>query len=378
MDLLLITTKSFPSFIDRTSSVINYIRILAPIYELNRELDSSTRIEFKAIKLMLALEPKALSPKIQLFGQIIQSFFNVYRFGMLADRSEARQFLRSVFQNTGLFENGPLEIYLWLPAIDDIDEAALAAVHEFLVECINSFGTTTENVEKNANVQLPTTLATQQQNLHETFEMIEKGKQIMRFYLRQTFLSIIISLRLISAGCTLKGLLDIITLRPFFLYAIQSERHQHREHDEFGFDVDGDNAYVTPTARALKYVFSNCYYLLQAFDIWSVENQIIRFVYEIVKNQEYTESMSDILLHYRKKIANQIVLSMTNNSTRSGKAQELSYNENLIDMLHVFHLDAENCCDILAALTQLDHTAFVTEQNQISIRAGILAYGLQR
>lgn len=58
---------------------------------------------------------------------------------------------------------------------------------------------------------------------------------------------------------------------------------KHRDRDEFGFDVDGDDAQVTPTIRALKYVFSNCYYLLQSFDIWSEDNQITRFVYEIVK-----------------------------------------------------------------------------------------------
>lgn len=183
LDLLLIITKSIPSFIDRTSSVINYIQILAPIYELNRELDSSTRIEFKAIKLMLALEPKALSPKTQLFGQIIQSFFNVYRFGVPADRSEARQLLRSVFHNTGLFENGPLEIDLWLAAIDDIDETAVAAVREFLVEQINSFGATTANLEKITSNQcaLPTTMAVHQPNLRETFEMIEKGEHSNEF-----------------------------------------------------------------------------------------------------------------------------------------------------------------------------------------------------
>lgn len=180
LDLLLIITKSIPSFIDRTSSVINYIRILAPIYELNRELDSSTRIEFKAIKLMLALEPKALSPKTQLFGQVIQSFVNVYRFGAPADRNEARQLLRMVFQNTGLFENGPLEIDLWLAAIDNIDETALTAVQEFLVEQINSFGAKDTDAEKITSFQcaLPTMAATNaQHSLHETFEMIEKGKQ---------------------------------------------------------------------------------------------------------------------------------------------------------------------------------------------------------
>lgn len=70
LDLLLIITSSIPSFIDTTSSVINYIKILGPLYEINRDCSSSTRIELKAVKLMLALEPKALSPKTELFEQV--------------------------------------------------------------------------------------------------------------------------------------------------------------------------------------------------------------------------------------------------------------------------------------------------------------------
>lgn len=518
LDLLLIITQSIPSFIDTTSSVINYIKILGPIYELNRELESSTRIEFKAVKLMLALEPKALSPKTKLFGQIIQSFFNVYRFGAAKERHEAKHLLRTVFHNTGLFENGPLEIDLWLAAIDYIDEDSLSAVREFLVNQINSFDASNSQI-----VRIQTTLPSSlDKNLADTFANIENGT-------------------------TLKGLLDVATLRPFFLYVIQSiqrepdtkddgeendekaeileyiemvafylfhylpqpesvyyamesishkyssymkkwmvqsksgkfpkefpstvlgqfyealvdcsqdtivqifgdqltametepesketdlivnfngtnykvsatmsneteimtliytlmfvtnQRHktdslgpEHctqaikyfgeimkildvittsaRETNEFGFEVADTE--VNPSIKALKYVFSNCYYLLQSFDIWSKDNQITRLVYEMVKNLEWSEAMNDILGHYRKKISNQIIVSVENS-----KNQPMASNENLIDLLNTFHLDAENCCDILESLAQLEYGSFVTPQNDISTYAGILSYALRR
>ncbi|XP_055297950.1 uncharacterized protein LOC129566229 [Sitodiplosis mosellana] len=520
LDLLLIITQSIPSFIDTTSSVINYIKILGPIYELNRELESSTRIEFKAVKLMLALEPKALSPKTKLFGQIIQSFFNVYRFGAPKERTEVKHLLRTVFLNTGLFENGPLEIDLWLAAIDHIDEDSLTSVREFLVEQINSYDANNFQITQ-INSQLPSSL---DKNLTETFENIEKGT-------------------------TLKGLLDVATLRPFFLHVVQSiqqlpdtkdddeendekaeileyietvafylfhylpspesvyyaiepiaqkyssymkkwivqskagkfpkefpsnclsklyeslmenshdtlvsifddqltavmettelsdksndllvnlngtdyklsptltneteimvlnytlmfvtnQRHKNntltneqctqaikylselwkildviaataRETNEHGFELNESE--VNPSVKALKYVFSNCYYLLQSFDIWSKESQITRFVYETVKNMEYTEAMDAILVHYRKKISNQIVVSVEQGANLSEQTHE-----NLIDLLNTFHLDADNCCEILTSLSQLNYEHFVTPQNEISTYAGILSYALRR
>lgn len=522
LDLLLIITQSIPSFIDTTSSVINYIQILGPIYELNRELESSTRIEFKAVKLMLALEPKALSPKTKFFSQIVQSFFNVYRFGGANERNEAKHLLRTVFLNTGLFENGPLEIDLWLVAIDHIDEDSLTPVREFLVKQINSYDANNSQITQ-IHSKLPSSM---DKNLAETFAKIEKGT-------------------------TLKGLLDVATLRPFFLHVVQSiqqipdkkvgdddddddengekaeileyietvafylfhylplpesvyyviepiaqkyssymkkwivqskcgkfptefpstvlskfyeslmenshdtivglfdehltavmetiepsdksndllvnvngidyklsqtlmnetqvmvliytlmfvtnQRHKNntltheqctqaityfgelmsvldaiaitsRETNEHGFELN--ESAINPSVKALKYVYS--VYLLQSFDIWSKDNQITRFVYETVKNLPYTESLNNILVHYRKKISNQIVVSVE-------KRENLpETHENLIDLLNTFHLDADNCCEILTILSQLKYSHYVTPQNEISTYAGILSYALRR
>lgn len=523
LDLLLIITKSIPSFIDTTSSVINYIKILGPIYELNREHESSTQIEFKAVKLMLALEPKALSPKTELFDQIIQSFFNVYRFGSRIEQNEAKHLLRTVFYNTGLFENGTLEIDLWLTAINHIDEDSLTTVREFLVKRINSFDINDPNIIRMQTTEMPETLG---KNVTEIFQNIEKGT-------------------------TLKGILDVAMLRPFFLYAIQSfqqlsdDASMHKKHSvddddaddvknvilkyietvafymfhylpisesvfyaidsiphkfssymkkwivqskygklpkdsslnifgkfylslienqgntfasifdedltaieettdvsdsvvvnfngieyklssiladetqimifiytmmfvtnqyhknhslttdncnqmvnyftdlikilekitvneisESGFELNDPNG--NPLIRALKYIFINCYFLLQSFDIWSKNNQITRLVYEMVKCVEQTEQLNEILVHYRKKISSQIACAVN--------SSEIKYEhfDNLIDLLKIFHLDAENCCEYLTSLSELSYQHFVTPQNETSIYAGILTYGLHR
>lgn len=559
LDLLLIISKSIPSFIDTTSSVINYIKILGPIYELNREQECSTRIEFKAVKLMLALEPKALSPKTELFDQIIQSFVNVYRFGGQADQLEAKHLLRKVFQNTGLFENGPLEIDLWLAAINHIDADTLTVVREFIVTQIKSFDVNDPQIVK-LQTTMPETIG---KNVAEMFANIE-------------------------SGTTLKGILDVATLRPFFVhvvhaaqqlqhaskridddddnddenddtasiiryienvafnlfvylpvsesvyYAIDCIPHRYASFmkkwiaqskcgklpkDEDGDDndaatsamnvinkfytslietdaqqslaeifashltlidgnaietdddsdiviqldgrmyriaatapladetqimifiyllmfvtnryhkcglmsaehckktvahfiglmtvlnaIDGRNSETresgfefnepdaNPSAKALKYIFQNCYFLLQSFDIWSKENHITRFVYEMVKSikeqqqqqqqqqlKNIDEYIDDTLVHYRKKISSQIVNAMSSSSSSStAQSMPTEHCEFLIEMMEIFHLDADNCCEILTNLGQLSYTQFVTAENDVSIYANILTYGLQR
>lgn len=211
LDLLLIITSTIPSFIDTTSSVINYIKILGPIYELNREHESSTRIEFKAVKLMLALEPKALSPKTELFEQVLQSFFNVYRFGGPDERNEAKNLLRNVFQNTSLFENGPLEVDLWLEALSQSEDDDLPAVKAFLIKSIKEFDA--NSIQSSLGKSSSCSSA---KNITETFENIERG-------------------------VALKGVLDVPMLGNFFHFVIQ--RMQSSAADEDG-DADAIRQYV--------------------------------------------------------------------------------------------------------------------------------------
>lgn len=136
LDLLLCIGQLVPAFVEQTASVINYIQILRPIYELNREREGSTRMELKAVRLMLALEPKALALRTEFCQQVMHSLLNVWRLGGAEERAEARRLLRGVFANTGLFENGALEVDLWLEAFGRVDEEGLEAVRGAFVEAL--------------------------------------------------------------------------------------------------------------------------------------------------------------------------------------------------------------------------------------------------
>lgn len=192
LDLLLLITSSIPSFIDTTSSVINYIKILGPLYESNRDLDSSTRIELKAVKLMLALEPKALSPKTELFEQVLQSFFNVFRLGSDDERRDAKMLLRNVFQNTGLFDNGQLEIDLWLNALNSVAEDDLSDVKEFIIQILNDFDAA------NCNYKL----------LDDMVAGVNGENRIAELFQR------------IESGDTQEGYLDVPSLSNFYRFAV--------------------------------------------------------------------------------------------------------------------------------------------------------------
>lgn len=136
LDLLLCISQLMPAFIEQTASVINYIQILRPIYELNRERECSTRMELKAVRLMLALEPKALSLRTEFCQQVLHSVLNVWRMGAAEERKEARRLLRGVFANTGLFENGALEVDLWLEAFGAVEAEQFEAVRAAFVEAL--------------------------------------------------------------------------------------------------------------------------------------------------------------------------------------------------------------------------------------------------
>lgn len=189
LDLLLIIAKSIPSFIEASGSVMNYMKILQPIYEMNREHELSTRIELKAVQLILTLEPKALSVKTPLFKQVIDSFINVFNFGTPTERSEAQALLRNVFRNTGFFENGILEIDLWLESLKFVEKDALVEVKRFLVNALTTF---------NPN-KVPKSQAD---------DGVNNVKNIDELFFN------------IDNGLTLTGFMDIPTLSSFFVHSV--------------------------------------------------------------------------------------------------------------------------------------------------------------
>lgn len=519
LDLLLIITKSIPSFIDTSSSVINYIKILGPIYELNREQASSTRIEFKAVKLMLALEPKALSPKTELFDQVLQSFFNVFRFGDAGEQCEAKILLRNVFHNTGLFENGPLEVDLWLEAMSHTDEDGMASVRRFLIRHLNDYdvneaaliGSTRaagdcgsknvaemfRNIESGVTLKgvldIPTLslffqyVIDQYKQLKDSDDDDEQeidGDEVIKYlemvgiylfhylpmpetvyhalegvehrfatYMKRwivqskvgklpddvkpeiykefyaalvastkaSFLDVFSgALTAVNEGEDANGLIvmlddaryrlsDVLTNETQvmiciytsvfvadnlhksgtftpnkceqvvdhfrqFIRVLDAITAQNNDATKFGFEVNENEANYT--VIALRYVFTNCFYLLQAFDIWTNRNQITTLVYELVRHVQQTDGLGDILVHYRTKVCNQIAVAVAGTCETGVVPTEV--NSNLIEIMAALQLDHDNCSAILSSIAKLDHKHFVSPQNERSIYANILAQSLLR
>ncbi|KAJ6645200.1 Nucleolar pre-ribosomal-associated protein 1 [Pseudolycoriella hygida] len=200
LDLLLIIAKSIPSFIEASASIMNYIKILQPIYEANRAHESSTKIELKAVKLILTLEPNALSVKTPLFKQIINSFVNVLVLGDSTEQNEAKLLLRNVFLNTGFFENGKLEIDLWLESLKFIDAEALVDVKNFLMKSLTTYDA--NEVKKLAADQCVG--GNNFKNLDELFFNIDNG-------------------------LALTGFMDIPTLSNFFVHASSKLNEKYDE-----------------------------------------------------------------------------------------------------------------------------------------------------
>lgn len=522
LDLLLIVTKSIPSFIDTSSSVINYIKILGPIYELNREQASSTRIEFKAVKLMLALEPKALSPKTELFDQVLQSFFNVYRFGDTDEQYEAKILLRNVFHNTGLFENGPLEVDLWLEALRHTDDDGMPSVKRFLIQHLNDYDVNEATQIRSA----PVVVDCGSKNIAEIFRNIESGVTLKgvleiptlglffqyvveqykrlkdhendddddedeidsdevlkylemvaihlfhylpmpetvfhamdgiehrfatymkrwisqskigklpddvqpeiykKFYAALTigtdasFLDVFgDALTAVTEGEDTSGIIvmlkdtryrvsDALTNETHimiciytmafvannlhkngaftaskceqvvgyfreFVHVLDAITAQNNDATKFGFEVNENEAEYT--VIALRYIFTNCFYLLQSFDIWTNQNQITMLVYELVRHVQQIDGLGDILVHYRTKVCNQIEVAVAQTCETSTVPTEV--NANLVEIMASLQLDYENCSAILGSIAKLDHKYFVTSQNERSIYANILAQILLR
>lgn len=171
LDLLLIIAKFVPTFIEKTSSIINYIQILKPVYELREK--GNNQIELKAIKLILQLEPQALSPETDLFTTVVESFVNIYVLGSDEEKLITKDLLRGIFKNTGLFENGVLEIDLWLEGFNNFDEDDLSEIITFLIDVIKKIKENPEVGEKFITRTKDTSSGNT--NLQELFYNIENG-----------------------------------------------------------------------------------------------------------------------------------------------------------------------------------------------------------
>lgn len=141
LDLLLVICKEHRSFVNKTSTILDYLDLLRPLYAGDQTVDSSTgtgniKLELKAIKTILLLLPKALEPTEQLFSSVLKSFIKAFMFGNDEVRVEAGQLLHKIFLNTGLFDSGVWEIDLWLEALRFFDAETVDVVTQVFIEAL--------------------------------------------------------------------------------------------------------------------------------------------------------------------------------------------------------------------------------------------------
>ncbi|XP_055693293.1 nucleolar pre-ribosomal-associated protein 1 [Lutzomyia longipalpis] len=150
VDLLSIAAETIPSFIDKTTSLINYMQLMGPLHAqqgAEERKAEHAKIELKIIKLILALDPQVVSPGTPLFTSIMTSFLNLHTFGGVDGIEEVQILLRNILFSTRLFDSGPLEIDIWLEAFKTIDPKDINIVQEFFIKLISRVKTKPEDFE---------------------------------------------------------------------------------------------------------------------------------------------------------------------------------------------------------------------------------------
>lgn len=169
VDLLAIAAETIPTFIDKTTSLINYMQLMGP---LDGQDGNQSRIELKIIKLILLLDPQVVSPETPLFSKIVTSFLNLYTFGSGEEIQEVEILLRNILYSTRLFDSGPLEIDIWLEAFKSVDRKDINIVQEFFIKLIKKVKANPEEVAM-VSRDFP---QDSQENLGEILERIEKDE----------------------------------------------------------------------------------------------------------------------------------------------------------------------------------------------------------
>ncbi|XP_059608257.1 nucleolar pre-ribosomal-associated protein 1 [Phlebotomus argentipes] len=168
VDLLTIAQEIIPTFIDKTTSLINYMQFMEPLQE------DHSRIQLKIIKLILAMDPQTISPGTALFSNVMTSFLNIYTLEGKDEGQEVEILLRNILFSTRLFDNGPLEIDIWLEAFKSVDSKDTKVVQEFFIKLINRIRTQPQNCAE--EVPEKGILEPSGENLASILDRIEKNE----------------------------------------------------------------------------------------------------------------------------------------------------------------------------------------------------------
>uniref|UniRef100_A0A182RST1 Nucleolar pre-ribosomal-associated protein 1 n=1 Tax=Anopheles funestus TaxID=62324 RepID=A0A182RST1_ANOFN len=121
MDILLVCIRSFRAYIDSSSFITTFRSILKPTYRNPVVEKLYLNYEFKAIKVIIALEPQSVAFSSDLFPSVFLLLTKAYINGTSDMRRDATEQLLALLRNTALFGNRGTEIEFWFQALSDMD-----------------------------------------------------------------------------------------------------------------------------------------------------------------------------------------------------------------------------------------------------------------
>ncbi|XP_058831379.1 uncharacterized protein LOC131689975 [Topomyia yanbarensis] len=117
MDILLACIRTFPSYIESSSFITTYRNILNPVHRQQGNEHEYLAYEFKAIKVVIALEPQSIAFNSELFPSVLKLLAKVYLNGSPEMQRKSTTQLLTLFRNTTLFGNNPTEIEIWFQSL---------------------------------------------------------------------------------------------------------------------------------------------------------------------------------------------------------------------------------------------------------------------
>uniref|UniRef100_A0A2M4CRG4 Putative nucleolar pre-ribosomal-associated protein 1 n=1 Tax=Anopheles darlingi TaxID=43151 RepID=A0A2M4CRG4_ANODA len=134
MDILLVCIRSFPAYIESSSFITTYRDILKPAYRTPSMEHFYLNYEFKAIKVVIALEPQSVSFGSKLFPSVLKLVAKVYLNGSKEMQREATELLLALFRNTTLFGHRGTEVEFWFQALYDTDATLVPELVNYLAQ----------------------------------------------------------------------------------------------------------------------------------------------------------------------------------------------------------------------------------------------------
>ncbi|XP_055536703.1 uncharacterized protein LOC129725197 [Wyeomyia smithii] len=174
MDILLACIRTFPSYIESSSFITAYRKILDPVYRNVAIEHEYLMYEFKAIKVIIALEPQSIAFNSDLFPSVIKLLTKVYLNGSAEMQREATVQLMSLFRNTALFGNSPSEIEIWFQSLRHVNPAKVPRLVSYLAFSFRQ-AAERQNIttEKDHSVVNKAFEKSRVANLDELFERVE-------------------------------------------------------------------------------------------------------------------------------------------------------------------------------------------------------------